>query len=128
MKVSQISHMPSFAKRAKVAGMPWVYSFAYRFDSNAAAHPSPLALGRFLDERPEGIEVRSSPGGAFPDPYYVPARLFAALLQLAGERVDQSELIQPGLEDVVSCLEEMSADIQSSNAGGPVLASAERKP
>jgi hypothetical protein len=116
MQVSRVSEVPSFAKRAKVAGMPWVYSLAYRFDSNAAAHPTPLAVGRFLEERGEGVEIRSSAGGSFPDPYYVPARLFAALLELAGERVDQSELIRSGLEVVVSRLDEISARLRASNS------------
>jgi hypothetical protein len=117
LKVSRTSHLPSFADRAKVADMPWVYSLAYRFDSNAAAHPMPLSLGRFLEDRPEGIEIRPTPGGSFPDPYYVPARLFAALLALAGERVDQSQLIRPGLDEVVARLDELSASIQASDAG-----------
>jgi hypothetical protein len=116
MKVSRISYLPTFADRAKVADMPWVYSLAYRFESNAAAHPTPLSLSRFLEERPEGIEIRATPGGSFADPYYVPARLFAALLHLAGERVDQSPLIRPGLDDVVAQLDEMSASIQTSYA------------
>lgn len=112
MQVSRVSEVPSFAKRAKVAGMPWVYSLAYRFDSNAAAHPTPLAVGRFLEERGEGVEIRSSAGGSFPDPYYVPARLFAALLELAGKRVDQSEVLRPGFEDVVSRLNEISVSLR----------------
>jgi hypothetical protein len=106
----------SFAKRAKVAGMPWAYSLAYRFDSNAAAHPTPLAVGRFLEEQSGGIEIRSSAGGSFPDPYYVAARLLAALLELVGERVDQSEVIRPGLDEVVSRLNEIAARAQAETA------------
>lgn len=116
MKVSRLSRLPSFADRAKVAEMPWVYSLAYRFDSNAAAHPSPLSLSRFLEERLEGIEIRATPGGSFADPYYVPARLFAALLELAGQRVDLSDLLSPGLGDVVARLDEMSESIRASYA------------
>src|SRR5262249_23048835 len=51
MRVQRISRLPSFSDLAKVADMPWVYSLAYRFDSNAAAHPTPLSLSRFLEER-----------------------------------------------------------------------------
>src|SRR5207253_3711103 len=53
LRVERIAKMPSFADRAKVAGMPWVYSFGYRFDSNAAAHPTPLTIEQFLEERPD---------------------------------------------------------------------------
>lgn len=116
MKISRLSHLPSFANRAKVADMPWVYSLAYRFDSNAAAHPTPLSLGRFLEGRQEGIEVRATAGGSFPDPYYVPARLFAALVELAGERVDLSELLSPGTGEVVARLDEMSGGIRAAYA------------
>jgi hypothetical protein len=106
LRVTRISKMPSFADRAKVAGMPWVYSFAYRFDSNAAAHPTPLTIEQFLEERPEGILIRSSAGGPRPDPYYVAAQLMWALLELAGRHVDQTELA-PGLEEVRAELERL---------------------
>jgi hypothetical protein len=104
--VTRISRMPSFADRAKVAGMPWVYSFAYRFDSNAAAHPTPLTIEQFLEERSEGILIRSSPSARRPEPYYVAAQLMSVLLELAGRHVDQTEL-EPGLADVRAELERL---------------------
>lgn len=79
--------------------MPCVYSFAYRFDSNAAAHPTPLTLEQFLEVTPEGIRILASASGARADPYYVAATLMSALLELAGRRVDQTEL-EPGLAEV----------------------------
>lgn len=99
LRVTSISKMPSFANRSKVAGMPWVYSFAYRFYSNAAAHPTPLTIEQFLENRPEGILIRSSAGGPRPDPYYVAAQLMSVLLEVAGRHVDQTEL-EPGLAEV----------------------------
>jgi hypothetical protein len=96
LRVDRISKMPSFADRAKVAEMPWVYSLAYRFDSNSAAHPTPLTIGQFLEDRPEGILIRSSAGGPRPDPYYVAAQIMWALLEIASQHVDHSEL-EPGL-------------------------------
>jgi hypothetical protein len=91
--------MPSFRQRADVAGMPWAYHYAYRYDSNAVAHPSPLAVERFLEVREDGVHILGTPTGPVPDPYYISARLFAALLELAGEHVDIGEL-EPGLAEV----------------------------
>jgi Family of unknown function (DUF5677) len=102
--VKQIARMPRFADRAKVAGMPWVYSFAYRFDSNAAAHPTPLTIEQFLEVRPEGIAILPNARGVRPDPYYVAAQLMWAMLELAGRHVDQTEL-EPGILEVREELE-----------------------
>jgi hypothetical protein len=91
--------MPSFQTRAEVGGGGDIYSLTYRFDSNSAAHPNPLALEQFLEERAEGILIRATPKGPRPDPYVVGAVLLAALLDLAGERVDHQEL-EPGLAQI----------------------------
>lgn len=104
--VERIAKMPGFRERAKVAGMPWVYSFAYRFDSNAAAHPTPLTLEQFLEVTPEGIRILPTASGARADPYYVVATLMSALLELAGRRVDQTEL-EPGLAEVRAEIERL---------------------
>jgi hypothetical protein len=90
LKVKRVSEVPSFKDRAAVAGMPWAYSLAYRFDSNAAAHPSPLAVQRFLEPHGDWVRVLPSPEGAVADPYYVAARLFSALVQVAGRHVDHA--------------------------------------
>lgn len=108
LRVSQISRMPGFAARAKVSGMPWVYSFAYRFDSNAAAHPTPLTIEQFLEARPDGVAILSSARGPRPDPYNVAAQMMSVLLELAGRHVDQSEL-EPGLTDVRDELAQLRA-------------------
>jgi Family of unknown function (DUF5677) len=118
MRVTRVDRIPSFAERAQVVDAPWIYSLAYRFDSNAAAHPTPLALSRFLEQRPEGIEIRSAAGGAFSDPYLVSARLFGAVLDLASERVDQGVLVDDGVEDEINALNEMAAEIQAASAPG----------
>lgn len=86
--------------------MPWVYSFAYRFDSNAAAHPTPLTIEQFLEERPDGILIRSSAGGPRPHPYYVAVQLMSVLIELAGRHVDQTAL-EPGLAEVRAELERL---------------------
>ena len=108
LRVTRIGHMPGFHDRAEVAGMPWVYSLAYRFDSNAGAHPTPLAIGQFLEERADGIAVQSYARGPRPDPYYVAAQLFAVLVELAGDRVDQTAL-EPGLAELREDLELLRA-------------------
>lgn len=99
LKVQQVTRMPSFAERAEVAGLRDIYSLTYRFDSNSAAHPNPLALEQFLEAREDGIVIHASPRGPRPDPYVVGGVLLLALVDLAGERVDQQEL-DPHLEDI----------------------------
>jgi hypothetical protein len=92
LRVERVTKLPSFRTRAAVGGAGDLYSLTYRFDSNSAAHPNPLALEQFLEQGPDEIEVLSTPAGPRPDPYAVGAILLAALLDLAGKRVDHSEL------------------------------------
>lgn len=110
LRITRISRMPSFADRAKVAEMPWVYSFAYRSDSNTAAHPTPLTIEQFLEERPEGIVILPSATGPRPDPYYVAAVLMSALLDIAGRHLDHSA-IEPGLAAVHEELQRLRAQV-----------------
>jgi hypothetical protein len=104
LKVQRLNRMPSFQARAEVAGGEGIYSLTYRFDSNSAAHPNPLALEQFLEERTEGIRILATPKGPRPDPYVVGAVLLAALLDLARDRVDQQEL-EPGLAQIAARLQ-----------------------
>jgi hypothetical protein len=90
LQVKRVSEMPSFKARAAVAGMPWAYSLAYRFDSNAAAHPSPLAVERFLEAQGDRVRILPTPEGTVADPYYVAARLFSVIVQVAGRSVDHT--------------------------------------
>ena len=53
LKVKQVARMPSFALRAEVGGAAMIYSLTYRFSSDSAAHPSPLALDQFLEPQNE---------------------------------------------------------------------------
>jgi Family of unknown function (DUF5677) len=92
LKVDQLARMPSFEKRADVGDAEMIYSLTYRFDSNSAAHPNPLALEQFLEGRNADIVIRATPSGARPDPYVVGAVLLLALVELAGERVDHSAM------------------------------------
>lgn len=75
-----------------------IYSLTYRFDSNSAAHPNPLALEQFLETRNGDILVRA-PKGPRPDPYAVGAVLLAAVVDLAGELVDHTAL-EPQLAQI----------------------------
>lgn len=92
LKVDQLTRMPPFEARAEVGGAEMIYSLTYRFDSNSAAHPSPLALEQFLEPRNGDILIRATPRGQRPDPYAVGSALFLAVVELAGERVDHTAL------------------------------------
>jgi hypothetical protein len=107
LSVTQMTRMPSLHDRAAVGGASDIYSLTYRFDSNSAAHPNPLALERFLNPRADGIEVLATPKGPWPDPYGVGALLLAALLDLAGKHVDQSDL-EPELNKIRTQIESLS--------------------
>jgi hypothetical protein len=106
LRVERIAKMPGFGDRAKVADMPWVYSFAYRFDSNSAAHPTSMALEQFLEVTPEGIRILPTASGARADPYYVAAALMSALLELAEDHVDHAE-IEAGLTEIRAEIERL---------------------
>jgi hypothetical protein len=106
LRVRQLSRMPSFADRAKVANMPWVYSLAYRFDSNAAAHPTPLTIEQFLEARADGVAILQTARGRRADPYYVGALLMLVLLEFAGRHVDHTEL-EPRLANVRAEIERL---------------------
>jgi hypothetical protein len=99
LKVKQVARMPSFALRAEVGGAAMIYSLTYRFDSDSAAHPSPLALDQFLETRNGGVLVRATPKGPRPDPYATGAVLLIAVVDLAGERVDHGSL-EAGLAQI----------------------------
>lgn len=99
LRISDIERMPGFRARARVADMPWVYSLAYRYASNAAAHPTGLAVEQFLELQGDSIVVLASARGGSPEPYYVGAQLMSALLELAGRHVDQTEL-EPKLNEL----------------------------
>lgn len=92
LKVKQVARMPSFALRAEVGGAAMIYSLTYRFDSDSAAHPSPLALDQFLEPQNGDVLVRATPKGPRPDPYATGAVLLIALVDLAGELVDHGSL------------------------------------
>jgi len=86
--------MPPLQDRAEVGGAAGIYSLTYRFDSNSAAHPNPLALEQFLEARDGDVLIHATPQGPRPDPYIVGAVLLIALVELAGERGDHSELAE----------------------------------
>jgi Family of unknown function (DUF5677) len=96
LRIKQLTRMPTLETRATVGAAAMIYSLTYRFDSNSAAHPNPLALEQFLEVRDEDILVRATPKGPRPDPYVVGAVLLLAVVDLAGEIVDHTAL-EPGL-------------------------------
>jgi hypothetical protein len=105
LKVDRVEHMPTFAKRASVAGVEMIYALSYRFDSNSAAHPNPLALEQFVSDAPEGgILINEAPSDLRPDPYVTGAWLLLALVDLAGERIDHTDLA-PGLARITARLQ-----------------------
>lgn len=104
LSVKRMTRMPGFQERAAVGGGSDIYSLTYRFDSNSAAHPNPLAVEQFLERRADGIEILATPNGPRPDPYVVGAILLAALIELASERVDHQEL-EPGLNGIQTQIE-----------------------
>jgi Family of unknown function (DUF5677) len=106
LKVRQLARMPSFDGRAEVGGADMIYSLTYRFDSNSAAHPNPLALEQFLDRHNGDVLIRATPKGPRPDPYFVGAVLLLAVVDLAGERVDHRALA-PGLAEIRRRLQEV---------------------
>jgi Family of unknown function (DUF5677) len=107
LRVKRMTRMPRFQDRAAVAGAGDIYALTYRFDSNSAAHPNPLALEQFLERRPDGsIEVMATPKGPRPDPYAVGAILLAALVDLAGQHLEQEEL-EPELTEIRTRIERL---------------------
>jgi hypothetical protein len=92
LKVSNNLRVPPLRQRASVAKADMLYSLSYRFDSNFATHPTSLAAEQFLERHGEDILIRATPHGPAVDPYAAGAILLLALIDLAGERVDQTAL------------------------------------
>jgi Family of unknown function (DUF5677) len=81
--------LPSLERRASLAGLIAAYDIAYRWDSNAAAHASSLAVEQLLtpgDETAAAI-VAAAPTRHFPDPYAAGALFLALTLETAGEQI-----------------------------------------
>lgn len=92
-----LNRVPSFKARAYRSGNPWLYTAAYRFDSNSAAHPTLLGLQQFVHVIGGEFVIRDSPIGPRPDPYDGAAILFGAVAQLASRceghpLIDKEEL------------------------------------
>lgn len=94
--------LPSLEQRAKLSGLVYAYEIAYRWDSNAAAHASSLAVEQLLepDEETPGAVVAAAPTRAFPDPYAAGALFLALTLETAGEQI--TALAMPEVEALVA--------------------------
>lgn len=105
LNVRRVNKMPTLRERADITGLEMIYELNYRFDSNSAAHPSPLAAEQFLEQLSDGtVVITAEPTAPRPDPYASGAVLFVMLLNLTGEYVDHSA-IEAGIERVQRKLE-----------------------
>jgi hypothetical protein len=90
--------VPSLKKRADSVGLGDIYALAYRFDSQAAAHPNALAAEQLLRLGEDGNEVvvGAAPERALPDPYAVGAALLAMMLEAGAEVIPDLEVRDMG--------------------------------
>jgi hypothetical protein len=92
VRTGLIDRMPRFKERAAVAGLPDLYALIYGFESRAVVHPNPLSIEQFLELREEGVVVHAEPQRRRPDPYAIGAAVFALVLELASEQLDDFDL------------------------------------
>ncbi len=93
LRIESNLRLPSIRNRAQAAPkgdlrLGDIYSFAYRFDSNATTHVGIMSLQRFLEEDGASVRLRSTPCGSFPDPYVVGSRLMLELVAVAANTID----------------------------------------
>ena len=67
----------SLEQRAAQVGLGFLYEVLYRYESNAATHPSMFAVDLLLDKHPGGLVLRAEPTAQFAAP---PVYLHGALL------------------------------------------------
>jgi Family of unknown function (DUF5677) len=67
----------SLEQRAAQIGLSFVYDTLYRYESNAATHPTMLAVDLLLEKHPAGLVLRGEPTAQFAPP---PVYLHGALL------------------------------------------------
>jgi len=84
---------PALEGMAREIGLGFAYSLAYRMQSQADVHATPLAIDSCFDERPgdPGPRLRSVPQHALSlyDPYVIGAHLLLDILRPLGQRVPE---------------------------------------
>lgn len=101
---------PGLQQQANDVKLGLVYSLAYRFDSQTAAHPSALAIEQLLRDRPDlgGVEVLADPPveRTYADPYATGAFILRDAFASAATHIPEVEL--DGFDDVAQRLEEIT--------------------
>jgi len=100
----------SLEQRAAQVGLSFLYDGLYRYESNAAAHPSMLATELLMEKHPKGLLLRSEPTAQFvaPPVYLHGASLLCEALKGSAElttALDLPELPSIG-RDLYALLEE----------------------
>lgn len=112
--VERLPQLPALRDMADAVDLGVTYSMAYRFDSQSAAHPSPLAIEQLMQDRPElgGIRLLAEPPPerSRPDPYAVCAVILREALSGAADVVPELRL--DGFDEVVARLEELYAALR----------------
>ena len=103
----------SLEQRAAQVGLSFLYDGLYRYQSNAAAHPSMLASELLMEKHPKGLLLRSGPTAQFvAPPVYLPgAWLLYEALKGSGEltpALNPRELPSIG-RDLYALLEEQAS-------------------
>jgi len=107
--VERVPPLPSLREMADAVDLGATYSLAYRFDSQSAAHPSPLAIEQLMQDRPElggiGLLAEPPPERGRADPYAVCAVILREALSGAAALIPELRL--DGFDEVVARLEEL---------------------
>jgi hypothetical protein len=74
-------------QRAAQVGLSFIYDTLYRYESNAATHPSMLATDLLMEKHPKGLLLRGEPTAQFvaPPVYLLGAWLLYEALEESGE-------------------------------------------
>jgi Family of unknown function (DUF5677) len=83
----QRDHRRSLEQRAAQVSLSFIYDGLYRYESNAATHPSMFATELLMEKHPEGLLLRSEPTAQFvaPPVYLHGAWLLYEALKGSGE-------------------------------------------
>jgi len=79
--------MPNLELQARDVGLSFLYDALYRYESNAATHPSMLAVDLLLEGHPRGLRLCGEPTAQFAAPpvYLHGAFLLCEALRESGE-------------------------------------------
>jgi hypothetical protein len=101
-------------QRAAQVGLSFVYDLLYRYESNAATHPSMLATELLMERHPKGLLLRSEPTAQFvaPPVYLHGAWLLYEALKESGEltpALSPRGLPSIGRDNLYALLEEQAS-------------------